>query len=306
MIGERVFLRDVVFEDGFELRPFRREFREFKPAPFLEADEEDAFAVLRHDAPRINDLIINRVAKILGQGVVDDLKRAALVVAAEVLHVLQHERRGSVIINDVGQREEEVALFLVLEAVLVAEAQFLGDARDAKGLAGKAGAQDVVRGNVRHGHGMNVAVGAFAVIGFVGDLGLLVPVGQASDLSGEVAADVAHESGQLVGVLGGDDEVVVIRQEDEGVNRHVEELLGSPEDSVDDPAQLGRGPEQESTLESPLSDLHGETWRDMAEAARHAGDKNGLRGLDLRVYSLHEGGTAEGRTAQGGARRPGI
>ena len=34
-----------------------------------------------------------------------------------------------------------------------------------------------MRGNVRHGHGMDVAVRTFAVIGFVGDLGRLVPVG---------------------------------------------------------------------------------------------------------------------------------
>ena len=111
---------------------------------------------------------------------------------------------------------------------------------------------------------------------------LLVPVGQPTDLSGEVAADVAHESGQLVGVLGRDNEVVVIRQEDEGVNRHVEELLGSAEDADDDSAQLGRWPEQESALEGPLGDLHGETWRNMAEAAWHAKDKNGKRGRDLR------------------------
>ena len=50
MIGERVFLRHIIFRDGFELWPFRREFRKIKPAPFLEADEKDAFAVLRHDA----------------------------------------------------------------------------------------------------------------------------------------------------------------------------------------------------------------------------------------------------------------
>ena len=198
MIGERVFLRDINFKDGFELRPFRRELREFKPAPFLEADEEDAFAVLRHDAPRIYDLIINGVAERLGQRVVDDLKRAALIVAAEVFHVLQHERRGPVVINDFGQREEEVALFLVLEAVLFAEAQFLGDARDAERLAGKSGAQDVVRGNVRHGHGMNVTVRSLAVIGLVGDLGHLVPVGgenalPARALEGEPEAANAAE-----------------------------------------------------------------------------------------------------------------
>ena len=123
---------------------------------------------------------------------------------------------------------------------------------------------------------------------------LLVPVGQPTDLSGEVAADVAHESGQLVGVLGGDNQVVVIRQEDEGVNRHVEELLGSPEDSVDDLAQLGRGPEQESPLEGPLRDLHGETRRDMTEAARHAGTRTDCGGwifVSKRVAS-HDGGPA--------------
>ncbi len=133
--------------------------------------------MLRHDALCIYDLIVNGVAERLGQRVVNDLKRAALIVAAEVLHILQHERLWLVVLDDAGQREEEVALLLVLEAVLFAEAQFLGDARDAERLAGKSGAQDVVRGNVRHGHGMNVAVRALAVIGFVGYLRLLVPVG---------------------------------------------------------------------------------------------------------------------------------
>ena len=95
---------------------------------------------------------------------------------SEVLHGLQHERLGPVVLNDVGQREEEVALFLVLEAVFFAETEFLGDARNAERLAGKAGAQDVVRGNVRHGHGMNVAVRPLAVIGLVGDPGRLVSV----------------------------------------------------------------------------------------------------------------------------------
>jgi hypothetical protein len=37
MVGQRVFVRDIGFKDGFELRPGRREFREFKRAPFLEA-----------------------------------------------------------------------------------------------------------------------------------------------------------------------------------------------------------------------------------------------------------------------------
>jgi len=155
MIGERVFLRHIVFEDGFELRPFRREFREFKCGL--------------------------STAKYPNYTKVGSIGHSSRVWCISRLI------------------QAEVALFLVLEAVLFAEAQFLGDARDAEGLAGKSGAQDVVRGNVRHGHGMNVAVRALAVIGGVGDLGLLVPVGgedalAARALEGEPeAADAAEE-----------------------------------------------------------------------------------------------------------------
>ena len=116
------------------------------------------------------------IAERVGQCVIDNLKGATLIVAAEVLHVLQHERLWLVVLDDFGQREEEVALFLVLEAVLFAEAQFLGNARDAERLAGKAGAQDVVRLDVSDCNRVNVSVRFLAVIGFVGDLRLLVPV----------------------------------------------------------------------------------------------------------------------------------
>lgn len=78
--------------------------------------------MLRHDAARVNHLIIDGVAECLSQRVVDDLKRPALVVASEVLHVLQHERRWLMVFNDLRESEEEVALFLVLEPVLFAEA----------------------------------------------------------------------------------------------------------------------------------------------------------------------------------------
>src|ERR1019366_6671584 len=96
MVGQRVFVRHIGFKDGFELRPLRREFREFKRAPFLEADEKDAFAVLRQHALRVNDGRVQMVAERVGERVVDDLKRPALVVAPEVLNVLQHKRGGLV------------------------------------------------------------------------------------------------------------------------------------------------------------------------------------------------------------------
>ena len=55
----------------------------------------------------------------------DDLKRAALVVAAEVFDVFQDKRGGLVEFDDFRQREEQVALLLVVKAVRLAEAQFL-------------------------------------------------------------------------------------------------------------------------------------------------------------------------------------
>ena len=165
----------------------------------LEPDEEDALAVLGHDALGIDDAPMDLVAERVGEGVVDDLEGAALAVPDEVLDVLQHEGGRLVDFEDFGDGEEEVALFHVLEAVLAAEAVFLGDAGEAEGLAGKAAAEDVELGNVGHGHGMDVAVRGFAEVGGVGLLAELVPVAgevalSACALEGDAeAADAAEE-----------------------------------------------------------------------------------------------------------------
>jgi hypothetical protein len=68
-------------------------------------------------------------------------------------------------------------LLLVVEAVLSAEAVFLGNAGEAERLAGKPAAKDVVSRDVSHGYRMNVAARFFTEIGLVGDLGEFVPVG---------------------------------------------------------------------------------------------------------------------------------
>src|SRR5208283_5810798 len=73
-IGELVFVRDIGFKNGIELRPFRREFREFKVAAFLEADKKNALAVLRHDALGVYHLRINPIAQMLLQRLHNDLK----------------------------------------------------------------------------------------------------------------------------------------------------------------------------------------------------------------------------------------
>jgi len=199
VVGERVFLRHVRVEDARELRALGGEFRELEVARLAEADEEDAFAVLRHHAARVDDAVINVVAQRLGQGVVNDFKGAALVVADAVLHVLQHERLRAVEVDDVGKGEEKVALFHVLEAVLATEAVLLGDAREAEGLAGKAAAEDVELGNVGHGHGVDVAVRGLAEVRGVGLPAELVPVAgedttRARPLEGEAEpADAAEQ-----------------------------------------------------------------------------------------------------------------
>lgn len=205
MVGERVFVRRGGVEDAGELRPLGGELRELEMTRLAETDEEDAFAVLRHHALRINHLGDNLVAEMVLQGVHDDGKRAALVVPDEVLHVLQHEGGGAVVVEDAGDLEEEVALLHVREAVLAAEAVLLGDAREAEGLAGKAGAQDVEGRDLRHGHGVDVAVRRLAEVGGVGLAAEPVPVAgedapRARPLEGDPEpADAAEEVNEAQG-----------------------------------------------------------------------------------------------------------
>jgi len=127
------------------------------------------------------------------------MRKVRPVVPREVLDVLQHKGVGPVVVNQFGQLEEEVDLFLVFEAVFLAKTEFLGDARDAERLAGKAGAKNVVRRDGIVRNGIDVAVRALVEVGFIGDLRHFVPVGgedtlAARALEGEAeAANAAEE-----------------------------------------------------------------------------------------------------------------
>ena len=132
--------------------------------------------MLRHHALRVDDFLVNAVAEFFGERAVDDFERAPFVVPQEVFHVFQHERGRLVMVQDGGDVEEEVALLLVLEAVLAAKAEFLRNARDAEWLAGKSGAENVVLRNVGERDGVDVAVRFLAEVGFVGDLRESVPI----------------------------------------------------------------------------------------------------------------------------------
>ena len=186
VVGERVFLRHVRVEDARELRTFGGEFRELERAPRFESDEEDALTMLRHDALGIDDFPIHLVAERVGQGVVDDFEGAALVVPDEMLHVLQHEGGWLVVVEDVGDGEEEVALFHVLEAVLASEAVLLGDASQAERLTGKACKQKIMGRDVLHGYLRDVPRDVIRV----GEVRLVGPHGMGVPLGGEYAPPV--------------------------------------------------------------------------------------------------------------------
>jgi hypothetical protein len=216
VIGERVFVRHIGVEDARELRPIGGEVRELERAPRLEPDEKNALAVLRHDALCVDDYPIDLVAERLGEGVVDDFEGAALVVPDEVLHVLQHEGGRLVVVENIGDGEEEVALFHVLKAVFAAEAVLLGDACEAEGLAWKAAAQNIEFRDVSHGHGMDVAVWFFPEVGGVCLPAELVPVAgedafRARPLEGEAESTDATEEVDKAELAVGDCPVDTIR-----------------------------------------------------------------------------------------------
>ena len=72
--------------------------------------------------------------------------------------------------------KKRLPCFTSSKPCFAAEAQLLGDTRDAEGLAGEAGAKDVVRRDVGDRDGVDVAVRALAEIRLVGLLAELVVV----------------------------------------------------------------------------------------------------------------------------------
>jgi hypothetical protein len=125
VVGERVFGRHVGVEDARELRPLGWELWELKMPPLAEAYNEDALTMLGNDALCIDNPVIDGVAERFGKSAVNDFKCLAPIVPLEVLHVLEDERGGPMKVEDVGDREEEITLLDVLEAVLAPKTQFL-------------------------------------------------------------------------------------------------------------------------------------------------------------------------------------
>jgi len=121
ILGVDVFLEDIG-QDGLNSTPccaLRRDRRELEGERVFESNNEYALTMLRNEALGVDDLCVHVVAEI-AKGVHDHEERLAFVVAAQVLDVFEHKGLGLVVLDDVGQMEEQVALLLIVEAMLSA------------------------------------------------------------------------------------------------------------------------------------------------------------------------------------------
>ena len=80
---------------------------EIKIIVFTKTDNEDAFAVLGHKALRINNAILDVIAKFFGQSAADNIKGLAAIMADKVFDVFEQKGLGLVILDDPGDIEEQ-------------------------------------------------------------------------------------------------------------------------------------------------------------------------------------------------------
>ena len=97
---------------------------------------------------------------------------------------------------------------------------------------------------------------------FLGDDGHVVaaledvalPAGQAVDLAGELGLDVAHEAGDLLGVLNHSEDVEVRRERGDGTEGKVVVSLASSEDAEDEVVERRARAEEEASLDGAAGD----------------------------------------------------
>ena len=135
---------------------------------FAEADDEDAFAMLRDEVCAVNDAPMNVVTQLLGQCAADNFKGAALVMRLQVLYIFQQEGARALGRDDARHVEEQRPLGFTGEAVCFAKRIFLRDAGNRKRLTGKTGQLYVVVRNLGSVNLGNVAVDQMPVPEIVG------------------------------------------------------------------------------------------------------------------------------------------
>lgn len=104
-------------------------------------------------------------------------KCAALIMAFEVLDVLQHECGGLMVVEYLCDGEKEIALLLIIEPMFPAETVFLGYPSETEWLTWKTTAQNIVGRHVSDGNSVNITMGFFAEIRRVRYLRMFIPIG---------------------------------------------------------------------------------------------------------------------------------
>jgi hypothetical protein len=132
--------------------------------------------VLGDDLARIDNLVVDPVPEGICQGIHDDLECPPLVVAFQILDVLQHECSRTMKLKDVGYLEKEIPLLFVFKTVLSSEADLLRDPGDAERLAWETAAKNIKRGNVSHGYLVDISMGLLTMVGLICNPAVLVPI----------------------------------------------------------------------------------------------------------------------------------
>lgn len=100
--------------------------------------------MLWHEVGRVDDLGMQRVPQLLGQSAPDHLKRPTLVMALQVLDVLQHESCRAVVHQDAQHVEKQRTLGFIEEAVRASKRVLLGYTSDREWLARETGHKNIV------------------------------------------------------------------------------------------------------------------------------------------------------------------
>src|SRR5579884_2153656 len=167
-------------QDGAEPRPVRRYLHavQIEPAELAKPGDENALAVLRDKASRVDHAEADVVSQLLFKRRPDCFKRAPTIMAEQVTNVFQQKGRGAMLRNDARHLEKQRPLRPAQEPVRAAERVLLRYAGDRERLAGKAGEQHIVLRDVVLAHGADVAGDrvAIAEIRPVGTLRVDVPL----------------------------------------------------------------------------------------------------------------------------------
>jgi hypothetical protein len=100
---------------------------------------------------------------------------------------------------------------------------------------------------------------------------LVPPADPAPELAGEVGAQVAHEVGELAGVVDVQLQVKVVGGKGERAEADRVHPLGAGQDADDDVVELRAGAKEEAAVDRPAGDLdQGTAFGDVAESSAHA------------------------------------